>query len=62
LAVNTESNAIMMQSTGTYNSVDITASTYKDKKYLFWCYRCLEYTANFQAILRTARRLYSVQL
>jgi hypothetical protein len=33
--VNAESNAIMMQPTGTYNSVDITASTYADKKYLF---------------------------
>jgi hypothetical protein len=31
VVVNAESNAIMVQSTGTYNSVDITASTYADK-------------------------------
>jgi len=35
LAVNSESNAIVVQSTGTYNSVDITASTYADKNDLF---------------------------
>jgi len=33
LAVNAESNAIMMQSTGTCNYVDITPSTYADKNY-----------------------------
>jgi hypothetical protein len=33
--VNAESNAIIMQSTGTYNSVDITASTFADKNCLF---------------------------
>jgi putative lipoic acid-binding regulatory protein len=33
LAVNAESNAIMMQSTGTYNSVDITV--YADKNFIY---------------------------
>jgi hypothetical protein len=33
--VNDEGNAIMMQPTGTYNSVDITASTYADKNFVF---------------------------
>ena len=35
MTLNTENNAIMMQSTGAYNSVDIIASTYADKNYIF---------------------------